>query len=309
MTHRTAEVTGAGRTGLPDTPPRAGRIVVGVDGSASALAAAVWAAREAGRRGATLELVTAVDWTADPARHPDAAKAETRALGAIRAAARRHVARAAERVVSVVPGLPTECRVRAGVPATVLVEASAEADLVVLGGPGGGWTGSLTVVAMAGLARCPLVVVGSPLPAPDDAPVVVGVDGSGDGDSALGFAVREAYARGVPLEVVHAWTDTALDRHLAPGIDFSTFADDVRAAVYARIERFASEFPTVRIRHVVVRDRPDEALAERSRGAQLVVVGARGRHTPAGLPLGEISRRTMYLAGCPVVVVGRPVSR
>ena len=57
-------------------------VVVGVDGSRSALEAVRWAAREADRRQAPLRLVAAVGWTADLARSYGPRAAETVTPGA-----------------------------------------------------------------------------------------------------------------------------------------------------------------------------------------------------------------------------------
>jgi len=272
-------------------------LVVGVDGTEAALVAVGWAAREAARRDAVLRLVAVTPWRADPIAGANAVTRTVREAG--RSAARAHLAIAAERVADHLPVERIERQVREGVPAEELGWASEEADLLVVGGPMGGWAGSLLGVALAGLSRCPLVVVERPGHPGPGAPVVVGIDGAEDADAALSIALAEALDRGVPLEVVHAWSDAPLD---GGDVDFAAFAPEVRRVLDARIGRARRAFPEVEVRHTVVRDHPERALAQASRGAQLVVVGARGH--AAAIPLGEVARQVVLAADCPVAIVG-----
>ena len=72
-------------------------------------------------------------------------------------------------------------------------------------------------------------------------------------------------------------------------------------------ERFISDdredYPDVNVEHHVVMDRPDAAIIESAKGAQLVVVGSRGRGGITGLLLGSTSIKVLRSAECPVMVV------
>lgn len=133
------------------------RIVVGIDGSDAGTAALDWAADEARRRNATLEIVHA--WSlpnADPFL-PVAIDPELiRRSGA-------HVLAAAVDRVGTGQGLTLVPNLVAGTPDAALLAASADADLLVVGSHGHGVVagvllGSVTQRVLH-RARCPVVVV------------------------------------------------------------------------------------------------------------------------------------------------------
>jgi nucleotide-binding universal stress UspA family protein len=144
----------------------AGKIVVGVDGSAHAAAALRWAAEEAALRSAELEIVHA--WTfvpvatpADSGLVPMAWTDNVELLDVTRRAAEdAAVAQVAEvlgpdheATITVVENSPTEA----------LLAAAAEADLLVVGNRGRGNLAAAllgsTSAKVADEAPCPVVVV------------------------------------------------------------------------------------------------------------------------------------------------------
>lgn len=70
-------------------------------------------------------------------------------------------------------------------------------------------------------------------------------------------------------------------------------------ALAGRMERG----PGIAVEHRLVRGGAREALIEASRGAGLLIVGARGRGGFAGLLLGSVSQALLHHAHCPVAVV------
>ena len=135
------------------------RIVVGVDGSQSSLAALRWAVRQAELTGAPLEIVSAWEWpvsylglgTPDP---PDYDPADE---------ARRQLDKAVSAVLT--PGDATRVRrsVVEGHPAPVLEARSRTADLVVVGSHG---HGELTGMLLGSVSQhcvthchCPVAVI------------------------------------------------------------------------------------------------------------------------------------------------------
>lgn len=284
-------------------------VSVGVDGSASAMDAVRWAAREAVRRRAGLRLVTAFGWV--PAESVnDPAKLVPSDRDALRQSAEQHLDAAAAEAVAVAPEVPVTRVVLTGYPTAVLVAESAMAQLVVVGDRGlGGFEGLLVgsvAPALAAHAHCPIVVVrglGGGTPPPEGGPVVVGVDGSPASEAALAFAVEEAVALGAPLVAVHAWQDVAVGDAQGRLLHTDSVADDVTANLKDGLAPWQAKHPELVIEPVVVRDRPARALVRHSAGAQLVVVGSRGRGALAGLLLGSVSQAVLHHAASPVAVV------
>jgi nucleotide-binding universal stress UspA family protein len=263
-----------------------------------------WAAQEAARRHLPLRLVAAVDW-AVPAGIGAVDLQPEIFRDAIEAAAQEWLAHARAVAEDVAPELGTETEVRGGVPAAVLHHESETAELLVVGNRGVGgfaglFAGSVSIAAAAS-ARCPVVVVrGTPTP---DGPVVVGVDGSPVSEPALSFAFTAASARGSGLVAVHAWSDSTLDAAGWALLEWDAIEAGERELLAERLAGWSEKYPDVVVTREVVRDNPAAALVSRSRRAQLVVVGSRGRGSVRGALLGSVSQVLLRHAGCPVAVV------
>ncbi|HEX6360349.1 universal stress protein [Actinophytocola sp.] len=285
-------------------------IMVGVDGSESALHAVRWAAREAGRRNAPLRLVHVC--VLNPVRHPRQEVPPPRFHAAVLDQGRHWLTEASENARRTVPGLPVVTDLRAGVAADVLITESRTAQLAVLGSRGLGGFRSMLVgsvaVALSEHGHCPVVVMHSStrdgVP-PSDGPVVVGVDGSELSDAALMFAFEEAAARGVPLVAVHTWLDVNMAGAwtMLPGtVDWDWLQSEEEDRLAERLAVWRDKFPQIEVRAVVKRDRPDRALLEHAAGAQLLVVGSRGHGVFTGMGLGSVSQTLLHHAECPVAV-------
>lgn len=107
------------------------RFVVGVDGREGGERALIWAAREADERGGELRMVIAWQWDG-------AASLPVPPLGDERRRAEEVLVTALDTVVRRHPRLRVSAEAIEGRAADVLVEAAAEADLLVLGGSGHG---------------------------------------------------------------------------------------------------------------------------------------------------------------------------
>lgn len=136
-----------------------GSIVVGVDGSAPSKNALEWAADEAKRRRATLQVVMV--WE-NPNRDmwiPRIQAGEDRPL----LLTERALDRIVHSVLGPRPTVPVEKVAVEGPPAKVLVERAKDAEMLVVGSRGKGGFGGV-VLGSVGLhcashARCPVVIV------------------------------------------------------------------------------------------------------------------------------------------------------
>lgn len=283
-------------------------IIVGYDGSSDAQAAAAWALDEAGRTGAPVQFLHAVEW---PTLMPAAAMvpsievwpdAETERMlttmldDVVASAARTHPGVTATAAMVRAPAVPT------------LVDRSAHASLLVVGSRGHSpfaelVLGSISVAASAH-AHCPVVVVrDNPTEAdPSGLPVVVGVDDSDCAQLALGFAAEQAASRGVELHVIRAWRPPA-DPWDGPAVDVDGVTAAERTTLHDAVEGWQRKIPGLAVTTHVVVDHPSRALTAASRVAQLAVVGSRGRGRFRGILLGSVSQHLLRHAACTVAVV------
>lgn len=283
-------------------------IIVGVDGSSSAVHAARWAAAEARRRRLPLRLVHAFDI---PVGYAPGVVAPAAVRDGMRKQGRDWLHEAERAVLEIAPAIEPELTVHQGPVVPFLVEASRDATMVVLGTRGlGGFTGLLVgsiSVTLAGHAHCPVVVVrGQDSGDGADGDVVVGVDGTPAGEAAIAFAFEQASLQGRGVVAVHTWTDSVLEAALAGDtstVDFNPLQRQAYELLAERLAGWQEKYPDVRVHREVVRDRPATALLRYAATAGLVVVGTRGRGGFRGLVLGSTSQHLLHHAPCPVAVV------
>ena len=281
-------------------------IVVGVDGSPSSLDAVAAASRMAADRHRPLRIVHAFVWSLLSV--PYGISGGAPAGPGLRDEADKIIADAIALARSAAPEIEVDGEVREGASAPVLLDEARRAWLLMLGDRGlGGFAsmllGSVTA-QVAAHAACPVLMI-RPTEHPDG-PVLVGVDGSGQSDLAVGFAFEEAAFRGAPLRAVHAW------RHpvsVEPG-DMLPLVYDVEE-VEGEEERVLAEalagwrdrYSDVPVEQVVVRAGAARTLVDESARARLLAVGARGHGGFVGLLLGSVSRAALLHAACPVAVI------
>jgi nucleotide-binding universal stress UspA family protein len=287
-----------------------GAVVVGVDGSDTAAAAVTWAAGEAGLRHRPLHVVHAFVWPM-----VSVPLGGTREWPALRDAADRVLAAAVRHAETAAPDVPVSGEVVSGEvvsggAAEVLVAQSDGAELLVVGSRGlGGFTGLLlgsVGVQTAAHAACPVVVVRPDEGDPAPGPVVVGVDGSPGSDAAIGFASEAAQRYGRELVAVLAWTEptASFPGDVLPLVwDVDEIEADEAKALSEALAGWRTRYPDLPVRERVMRGSAAQALVTAAAGADLLVVGARGRGGFGGLLLGSVSQRVLHHAPCPVAVV------
>jgi nucleotide-binding universal stress UspA family protein len=142
--------------------------------------------------------------------------------------------------------------------------------------------------------------------------IVVGIDGSRESKVALQWAVAEAKLRGATVRAVMAWMSpyrfVGLDASVAPPMDdIEEQAEKTLAHTIAKaLGDNADGSPALDVRlveSVVSRGSPSTVLLDASKGADLLVVGARGFGGFLGLILGSTADQVVKHATCPVVVV------
>ena len=282
-------------------------IVAGVDGSASALNAALWAAGEAARRHLPLRLAHAVGLS--PLAYSGGFRPSPNYANHVESEGRKALAEAAEAIGLAHPDLDVTTVLSGSSSVQTLIDESGDARLVVLGSRGlGGFAGLLAgsnAVALVSHGRCPVAVIRSGTPV-TDGPVVVGVDGSPHSEAAVEIAFEEASLRGVGLTAVHTWVEFASDSAYAYARQFVTNMDDVQASeteqLAASLTDWQGKYPNVTVARVVTRDRPARCLIDHAAGAQLLVVGSRGHGGFTGMLLGSTSQALIYHAPCPLLV-------
>ncbi|SDC21380.1 universal stress protein [Actinokineospora iranica] len=302
---RAPETAGAHAAGEPAGPLP---VLVAVDGSESAARALRWAAAEADRRGAWLRVITVYPWPITG--YPGGLVTGGELHRGLRSQAEDTLHAALAAVRDQAPGLTVRGEVRSGDVTPILVAASREAALTVLGSRGlGGFSGLLlgsTASAVIAHGHNPVVVVRGEGPVPASGKIVVGVDGGPGDEAVLAFAFEHAVETGAGVVAAHAWSDSLLDAAYTAGyaaLDWGVLAQEARDLLTEALAPWRAKYPDVPVEPVVARSRPARLLLEQAADAALVVVGSRGRGGFTGLVLGSVSQALTRHAPCPVAVV------
>lgn len=270
-----------------------GAIVLAVDGSEHADRALLWATDQAALERRHLAVVTVDDGRAD--------RDEPRHLvGHATAAARRR-----QPDISVVP------LVLSGDPRQVLIDASGEAFMLVLGSRGRGPFASMTLgsvsAAVSAEAQCPVVVCRPVAAGPKRSGVVVGADGTPESLPVIEFAYRMAFLRGVPLTVLHAFFDAAVavaQYHEARGEEPDVpDLEDLRASLAQSVAGLGEDYPGVPVSFTVKHGLADQALTPRDDGWDLVIVGRHPMTSLERVLTQSIATAVVERARVPVAVV------
>ncbi|OBG38108.1 universal stress protein [Mycobacterium sp. E3198] len=247
-------------------------VVVGVDGSKAAIAAARWAVDEAVSRDIPLRLVYVIEPSGTSAAENREGRLAT-ARSALHDA--RRAIEAAGRPVKV------EAEILWGRPLASMIEESRAAAMMCVGSIGlnhaAHGVGSLSA-SLAASALCPVAVIRRPSGRRASAKVgrakVSRVTVQADDAGVLRQAFEEARLRQAPLRAI--------------AVAHSAGPDDVEAkrAAHAqlrrRIARWTRQYPDVEVESVVVRGSVDEYLAANPEPEQLFVTDARACYDLCG---------------------------
>lgn len=291
-------------------------VTVGLDGSPESLAAAEWAAREAGLRALPLRLVHAAHWqpyaepvSGDEMRHHWADRMLHETTEQLR---RYH------------PDLDITSEQVREAPTTVLPTVSEEAEPLVIGSRGlSGIVGYLigsVALSVVGEATRPVVLVRSGARAEDEhqpdlegrpstttpyRDVVLGLDHEHPDDTVIEFAFEAAARRATTLRVVHGWS-------LPPYFGYGLAADPAlgndlaqqeKSAVAETLAPWREKFPGVEVVEQTAIGNAGAHLVDAARDASLVVVGRHIRRTPLGARIGPVTHAVLHHAKAPVAVI------
>jgi nucleotide-binding universal stress UspA family protein len=263
-------------------------VVVGTDGSAESMLAVEWAAREAELRGAPLQIVSVAEVLPRMTLAPHVVDIET-----VASSTYKHrdevLVKAAQAATAMAPGLEVGTSPLDGPPGVAVTHAGDDALMLVVGSRGNGAFAALVLGSVGRYAAlhasCPVVVVREETVAAHPQ-IVVGIRDPQDCAAALGFAFEEAALRHASLLAVHAWQSPRVLLPEGPGE-----LRDARAttALDELMRTWRAKYPDVETSQDIVHGHPGRVLAGLSATADLVVLGRRGTHGPAGVTHAVLS--------------------
>ncbi|MFE9804286.1 universal stress protein [Streptomyces goshikiensis] len=284
----------------PDT------VVVGVDGSETARAAAMWAAGEAVLRDHPLHIV----YGADTDGRALYLSAET--VKRVRANGRQLLDDTAKAVTDEHPGLHVSTEFSRADAARSLHQAAGLHGTIVVGNRGLGGFNSLMLgsvgLDVAAAATSPVVVVRGIDGAEETGTVLAAVRDGHDLVYAR-YAAREAELRKGSVRLLHVWNlleSVGEVVSMLDGVDeiVGAHADALRAVT----DVVCDEFPDLEVRAEAEKSvSVAGVLVEASRHADLLVMG--GRRVPSALgiarSLGRTTHSMLHHAHCPVLLIPR----
>lgn len=145
--------------------------------------------------------------------------------------------------------------------------------------------------------------VGTELGAEARARIVVGVDGSPESKAALRWAAAMAQRTGAIIDAVTVWSVPVTYSWDASGSYSIDWQGDAEKSVIASVDDVFGSSRPVGLRTFAVEGDPTHKLVQHAAGAQMLVVGSRGRGGFMGLLLGSVSSKCAAHATCPVLIV------
>jgi len=263
-----------------------GPVVVGVDGSGAAIAAAEWAAKEAVHQDVALRLVHVVQIADGPISSADTSAAEADYAESCLQTARLAVE---------ATGLPVkvDTAVLYGDVDSALSVESSSATMICVGSVGIGRVANMmlgsTAAILAEEAHCPVGIIRRDgKSSPEFGFVAVVVDDQPGNDEVMRWAMEEARARRAPVLALSVWRWALFEnRH---------------ERLYRRLDHWLRRYPDVQVEVATTRFSVSRYLESFIGSVQLVVIGSEGANRvvrlvgPHGVPI-------LAHADCSVLVV------
>lgn len=133
--------------------------------------------------------------------------------------------------------------------------------------------------------------------------VVVGVDGSASSYGALRWAVRYAGLVGGAVEAVTVWELPGLYGWSGPAVDMDVDQEEARDRMRQELTEVLGAQGAGSVTTHLVHGNTADVLLRAAEGAEVLVVGGRGRGGFARALLGSVSTHVTQHAHCPVVIV------
>ncbi|HET9383137.1 MAG TPA: universal stress protein [Streptomyces sp.] len=287
-------------------------VTVGLDGSRESLAAAHWAADEAGKRGLTLRLLHAWPLLA-PESERDSQEVDQNHVDQ-NYWAKRFVRAAQVELQDRHPDLTVVASLVAEDAQEALLRAASESEMLVLGSRGllpveSYFMGDISMPVVARADR-PVVLVragtrgAEVLPAPAGR-VVVALKLHGSSDDMLDLAFHSAAVRGVPLLAVHG-RSVPLHARVPWGVDHAATEEttkEARRELSRALRPWREKYPQVDAADTVRLTNPAKAVVQCAEGAALLVVGRHGHRHRQASHLGPVTQAAIHHGRCPVAVV------
>jgi nucleotide-binding universal stress UspA family protein len=285
---------------MRELAPLSSAVVVGIDGSRSAIEAALWAVDEA----ADLDLPLRMVYAIQPREFGDL---DGQRVAHDFAGAEVAVRQAAMAIESASKPVKIEVEILQSRPIDALLGASRSAAMLCLGALGinrasGKRVGS-TVTGLLSRVHCPVSIIRQGGPKETEAGwIVTEFDDSPDATTVLGHALEEARLRHAPLRVLTTWHPRFNDIH-----DMHSPSDGSRQAK-ANLERVLTRYrrlyPELELRAVAVAGSPMTYLALHADSIQLIVLGQHPSDELAEL-IGPASCAALNKLRCSVLISER----
>ncbi|PCG87417.1 universal stress protein UspA [Streptomyces sp. WZ.A104] len=285
----------------PD-PVELGAVVVGVDASAPARTAALWAAEEADRRGRPLHVVHAAD------TDHRMLYAGVEAIQAIREAGRDLLVDTAEAVGDRHPGLTVTRELSRFDPVSGLRAAAGERGTIVVGSRGLGGFGALMLgsvgLGLAARTEVPVIVVRGEPDRPATGVITAAVHGASDLEWLM-LAAAEAQIRKASLRLLSVCNVLAQVGAVTTMLDsLGEVAERQVHEVAAMAVRIREVYPDLTVtHHVETGTSVPGILVESSERTDLMVLGSRRHLLGLGPALGRVSHAVLHHGHCPVEIV------